>query len=109
MVVLDSFFHNTHTMNKTIVILASILLSSTSLALAWDVAPKQQSYGNDTDNTPKSYTTYGDSYRNPKRDNQQDNRRQLNDYSRSSTRGSYETEHRGSTQINNNGLIINRE
>lgn len=89
-------------MTKLIVIL-TILLASTSYALAWDVSPKQNGY--DKDNTPKSYTLSGDTY-GSRRDNQQDNRR---DYSRSSpndsTRGSYETQH----QINNNGLIINKE
>ena len=91
-------------MPKLLVLLLASLMATP--VLAWDDVYKD-SNRYDKDNTPKSYTLSGDSYRNRK-DSQEDSyskpTRESNDNSRG-TAGAY----RNGNQINNNGLIINRE
>ena len=91
-------------MSKLLVLLLASLM--TAPVLAWDDVYKD-SDRYDKDNTPKSYTLSGDSYRS-RRDSQEDSyskpSRESSDNSRG-TSGAY----RNGNQINNNGLIINRE
>ena len=76
-------------------------------SLAWDDSRKDYNR-TDKDNTPKSYTLSGDSYGSRKGSADESDSKTSRKYDRGSeelSRGSYS----GSKQINDNGLIINRE
>ena len=77
----------------------------TSTVLAWDDSNNDPSrYLNDK--TPKSSTLSGDSYNSRSRSQDESYSKPLRNYDDSrGTRGAYES----GNQINNNGLIINRE
>jgi hypothetical protein len=93
-------------MNKNkLIVLLSLCLTSLSVS-AWDDSRKDR-YGNRNDNTPKSYTLSGDSYGSRSkslRESDSYTSRRSNEDSQG-TSGAY----RNDNQINNNGLIINRE
>lgn len=90
----------------TIVIISSL---ASPLALAWDDSRNTSNnvdrYSTDRNNDPKGYNSYNRSR------NEDDSNRHSNT-SRESDRGSYgsyKSDTRHNTQINDNGLIINRE
>lgn len=92
------------------ILLALLATFMTYPVLAWDDSHKDPSrYLND--NTPKSYTLSGDTYRS-RRESPEESYSKPYGHSQDNSRGTlggYETRHNGSIQINNNGLIINRE
>lgn len=89
-------------MSKLLVLLLASLMSTP--VLAWDDVYKD-SNRYDKDNTPKSYTLSGDSYR-YRRDSNEDSYSKPARQPTDNYRGTYGSYTMGN-QINNNGLIIN--
>lgn len=94
----------------------SLVLVSTiayaPIAVAWEDSRKNGSGDDDVykslrDNTPKSYTLSGDSFGRRSRSSDDSDSRNLRNYDNS--QGSSNGAYRNGNQINNNGLIINRE
>lgn len=94
--------------NPTTVLLITLLTAASysTLALSWEDSSKDKNnrYNSyDRDNTPKSRTLSGDTYRRST-DESDSNYKSSNDNSRRSN-GSYKS----GSQINDNGLIINKD
>lgn len=92
-------------MIKLSVVLLALLTSS--LAVAWDDSRKDTNSYSNTRNEPKSYTLSGSSRESSDRYNSNSDRYTPRETDRASqgTSGSY----RNGNQINNNGVIINRD